>query len=145
MKQLCTLALLILTNAIFAQLTPEITSWIINTTNNTGYAGILTNVQQVQYSTNNVYVSATCIPDYTIGPWTSSSAVAFGLDVPIPTWAWLARDADSTKLSAKRMFVGFMIRNVGGLFAFYLPFTLGRAIRPFGPVLLVGDGATSSQ
>lgn len=49
--------------------TPEITSWIINTTGSTGYAGILTNVQQVQYSANNVYVSATCIPDYTIGPW----------------------------------------------------------------------------
>lgn len=72
MKQLCSLAFLILTNAIFAQLTPEITSWKINTTNNTGYAGILTNVQQVQYSTNNVYVSATCIPDYTIGPWTAN-------------------------------------------------------------------------
>lgn len=26
-------------------------------------------MQQVQYSTNNVYVSATCIPSYNIGPW----------------------------------------------------------------------------
>lgn len=72
MKQLYTIILLLLTNTIFAQLTPEITSWKVNTTNNTGYAGILTNVQQVQYSTNNVYVSATCIPDYTIGPWTAN-------------------------------------------------------------------------
>ncbi|MBA3286162.1 MAG: YHYH protein [Bacteroidia bacterium] len=71
MKQIYTLALILLANTIFAQ-TPEITSWKINSTNATGYAGILTNVQQVQYSTNNVYVSATCIPDYTIGPWPSN-------------------------------------------------------------------------
>ena len=38
MKQLYTLALLLLTNTIFAQLTPEITSWKINTTNNTAYS-----------------------------------------------------------------------------------------------------------
>lgn len=75
MKKLYTFALLLLTNTLFAQLTPEITSWKINTTNNTGYAGILTNVQQVQYSTNNVYISATCIPDYTIGPWTANPNV----------------------------------------------------------------------
>ena len=48
---------------------PEVTSWIINTTGDTGYAGIPSNVQQVQYSENNVYVSATCIPGYDIGPW----------------------------------------------------------------------------
>lgn len=64
--------LVLLTNTMLAQLTPEITSWKINTTNNTGYAGILTNVQQVQYSTANVYVSTTCIPDYNIGPWTNN-------------------------------------------------------------------------
>jgi hypothetical protein len=75
MRYVYTIALLLLANTIFGQLTPEITSWKINTTNNTGYAGILTNVQQVQYSTNNVYVSATCIPDYTIGPWTANPNV----------------------------------------------------------------------
>jgi hypothetical protein len=75
MKHLYALAILLMTNTVFAQLTPEITSWKINTTNNTGYAGILTNVQQVQYSTNNVYVSATCIPAYTIGPWTANPNV----------------------------------------------------------------------
>src|SRR5258705_11766112 len=53
----------------FAQLTPEVTSWIINTTGETGYDGIETNVQQVQYSDNNVYVTCTCIPGYDIGPW----------------------------------------------------------------------------
>ncbi len=50
-------------------LTPEITSWIINTDGSTGYGGIESNIQLVQYSTDNVYVSATCIPGYDIGPW----------------------------------------------------------------------------
>lgn len=48
---------------------PEVTCWMINTTGETGYANIATNVQQVQYSTDNVYVSCTCIPGYDIGPW----------------------------------------------------------------------------
>ena len=52
----------------FAQ-TPEITTWVRNTTGATGYNGIQSNVQVVQYSTNNVYVSCTCIPGYSIGPW----------------------------------------------------------------------------
>ena len=51
-----------------AQPGPEITSWIRNTTA-TGYAGILTNVQLVQYTGTDVYISATCIPGYSIGPW----------------------------------------------------------------------------
>src|SRR6186713_3205303 len=58
-----------------AQITPEISCWIQNTNGDTGYAGILTNVQQVQYSTNNVYVSCTCIPGYDIGPWTANPNV----------------------------------------------------------------------
>jgi hypothetical protein len=72
MKQFYTFVFLLLSNSIFAQPTPEISSWKINTTKQTGYAGILTNVQQVQYSSNNVYVSTTCIPDYSIGPWTAN-------------------------------------------------------------------------
>ena len=52
-----------------AQVTPEIYSWILNTTSATGYAGIPSNVQTVQYSAHNVYVSASCIPGYDIGPW----------------------------------------------------------------------------
>lgn len=69
MKLSATLSFFFCVSALFAQLTPEIISWKINTNGDTGYAGILTNVQQVQYSVNNVYISATCIPDYTIGPW----------------------------------------------------------------------------
>lgn len=71
-KTLFTLSLIVYTTFSFAQLNPAVTSWIINNAGDTGYAGILSNVQQVQYSANNVYVSATCIPGYDIGPWTSN-------------------------------------------------------------------------
>jgi hypothetical protein len=70
---------------------------------------------------------------------------AAGVAVPIPTWAWLARDDASTRLRAKSIFVGFMAWNGGGLFDFYLALTLARAIRPLGLVLLVGDGSACSQ
>jgi hypothetical protein len=52
----------------FAQ-TPEITSWLINTDGSTGYGNIATNVQSVYYTNTDVYVTATCIPGYDIGPW----------------------------------------------------------------------------
>src|SRR5450432_4207137 len=69
MKKFLFVLLIIATiQTTFAQ-TPEITSWIRNTTAAVGYNGILSNVQIVQYSTNNVYVSCTCIPGYSIGPW----------------------------------------------------------------------------
>jgi hypothetical protein len=58
-----------------AQVGPEITSWLQNTTT-TGYSGIVSNCQLVQYSTNNVYVSCTCIPAYNIGPWNGNPNVA---------------------------------------------------------------------
>ena len=60
---------LLITHVTFAQITPEISSWVRNTTGATGYNGIASNVQLVQYSTNNVYISCTCIPGYSIGPW----------------------------------------------------------------------------
>ena len=56
----------------FAQLTPDVTSWIINTTNAVGYANIPSDVQTVQYSATQVYVSSTCIPGYSIGPWNAN-------------------------------------------------------------------------
>ena len=61
--------LLLLTSIGFAQNTPDVTSWIRNTTGQTGYGGILSNVQAVQYDTTYTYVSCTCIPGYSIGPW----------------------------------------------------------------------------
>jgi hypothetical protein len=60
---------------IFSQTGPEITSWIVNTIGETGYDGIESNVQQVQYSDVNVYVSCTCIPGYDIGPWVGNPNV----------------------------------------------------------------------
>jgi hypothetical protein len=72
MKSIISLTAILFPLLLTAQPGPEITSWIINTTGQTGYNGIQSNVQQVQYSTNNVYVTATCIPDYSIGPWAAN-------------------------------------------------------------------------
>lgn len=73
MKKL--LVLLAIGANLQAQIGPEITSWILNVNNATGYGGYVTNVQSVQYSSNNVYVSASCIPSYSIGPWTANPNV----------------------------------------------------------------------
>lgn len=69
MRSTCILLLLCISLVANAQITPEISSWIINTTGATGYNNIPSNVQKVQYSDSNVYVSASCIPGYDIGPW----------------------------------------------------------------------------
>lgn len=56
--------------AATAQVTdPEIISWKINTTGATGYGGYESNVQTVQYSATQVYVSCNSIPEYSVGPW----------------------------------------------------------------------------
>lgn len=66
--------------ALQAQLNPAITNWLINTTGITGshyvqgsgtviIDNVLANVQTVQYSTNNVYVSTKGIPAYPTGPF----------------------------------------------------------------------------
>lgn len=63
-----------------AQLNPAITSWLINTDGTTGrhyvqgnstpiVDAVLANVQQVQYSANWAYVSATGVPSYITGPF----------------------------------------------------------------------------
>ena len=48
---------------------PVLDSWLINTTGLTGFAGLPANVQTVDFSAANVYVAASGIPAYTIGPW----------------------------------------------------------------------------
>ena len=53
----------------FGQLSPTITSWIINPGGETGYNSIPSNVLEVAYSANNVWVGCTGIPGYGIGPW----------------------------------------------------------------------------
>lgn len=75
-----TLCLLLLTLQLNAQTNPAITSWLRNTTGITGrhYVSgnstpindnVSANVQQVQYSTNYSYISATGIPSYITGPF----------------------------------------------------------------------------
>lgn len=70
-KPLSALAVaLLFTVALHAQVTdPAITSWILNVNNTTGYSGLSANVQQVNYTSTDVYVTCTCIPGYDIGPW----------------------------------------------------------------------------
>src|ERR1017187_3293180 len=80
--------LLLLTSIGFAQNTPDVTSLIRNTTGQTGYGRILSNVQAVQYDTTYTYVSCTCIPGYSIGPWTGNPNVPanqnFVFQIPRP-------------------------------------------------------------
>jgi hypothetical protein len=68
MKAFATAILLLGTLCTYGQ-SPEIACWIRNTTGAAGYGGIPSNVQTVQYSSQYVYVSCTCIPGYSIGPW----------------------------------------------------------------------------
>ncbi|MBD0369298.1 MAG: YHYH protein, partial [Pyrinomonadaceae bacterium] len=55
---------------------PELSVWLRNTTNATGYNNISSDVQQVRYSDNYVYVSSTGIPSYSIGPWPGNPNMA---------------------------------------------------------------------
>ena len=69
----------VLLQSAFAQTNPAITKWLQNnTTTGTYYTsgnstaisnGILVNCQQVRYSANFVYVNATGIPAYPVGPY----------------------------------------------------------------------------
>jgi YHYH protein/Secretion system C-terminal sorting domain len=71
--------LLIIQQTNFAQLSPSITSWLQNTTQTGSYYmkgnptllphGMLVNCQLVRYSSNNVYVNATGMPAYNVGPY----------------------------------------------------------------------------
>ncbi|GAB3587185.1 YHYH protein [Hymenobacter daeguensis] len=63
------LSLLLLAATARAQVTPNVSGWIVNTTGATGYNGIPSNVQRVQYSAANVYITCTGIPSYSIGAW----------------------------------------------------------------------------
>lgn len=73
MKKLLFTLSLAITSLLNAQTPgPEVTSWILNLTGETGYNNISSNVQQVQYSNQYVYVTTTCIPGYDIGPWNAN-------------------------------------------------------------------------
>ena len=58
--------------ASFAQTNPVLYSWIRNLTNATGYGGISSNIQSVKTTNTDVYISASCIPGYDIGPWAAN-------------------------------------------------------------------------
>jgi YHYH protein len=62
-------------NASWAQDPAILSSWTRNTTNYTGYNGILADVQSVRYSANYVYINSTGIPNYNIGPWNGNPNV----------------------------------------------------------------------
>ncbi|MBU6340544.1 MAG: T9SS type A sorting domain-containing protein [Bacteroidetes bacterium] len=68
MKNLSFFCLFLLASVLHAQ-GPVVTTWIRNSGTETGYNGLPSNVQLVQYATNNVYISCSCIPGYDIGPW----------------------------------------------------------------------------
>ena len=70
MKKLLASILLIAAGTFYssAQI-PVITSWMVNINNITGYASISANCQKDQFDSNNVYISCTDIPAYSIGPW----------------------------------------------------------------------------
>ena len=61
--------LFLFASSLQAQTAPGLSSWILNTTGATGYGGLPSNIQRVQYSDSNVYISCSCIPGYDIGPW----------------------------------------------------------------------------
>ncbi len=66
-----------LSSLLTAQTNPAITAWIINNSGATGFADIPTNVQQVQYSVNNVYVSTNDVADW----------IPIGYDWPNNPWS----------------------------------------------------------
>ena len=65
---------------------PVISSWLLNRTGATGYSGILANVQQIRYSDSAVYINATDIPTYNIGPFPGNPGIpadqSFVLKIP---------------------------------------------------------------
>ena len=62
-------------STVIATADPLITSWVKSTGISSIYK-VYTNVNKIQYSSQYVYVSASGIPSYTIGPWPSNPNVA---------------------------------------------------------------------
>lgn len=69
MKNFVTLLFVLFSLLTTAQTSPNITSWMLNTTGITGYNNQPANVQAVHYTSSTVYVSCSDIPAYDIGPW----------------------------------------------------------------------------
>ena len=80
MKKLVSVFLSLFVNSLlFGQVSgPIFSSWLLNTTNITGYNRLPANVQKIQYSDNYIYISSSGIPAYSIGPWPGDPNVAEG-------------------------------------------------------------------
>lgn len=78
MKKLVSVfVILFVSSLLFGQVSgPIFSSWLLNTTNITGYNGLPANVQKIQYSDNYVYISSSGIPAYSIGLWPGDPNVA---------------------------------------------------------------------
>lgn len=63
MSMVCTVV------TVRAQLTPEITSWITDAGSSNFHDIIYSNVQQVQYTDADVFISCDAIAAYDVGPW----------------------------------------------------------------------------
>jgi len=76
MKRSILICLSILLSIIIlkGQNNPAINNWVINNsgTTNPSYPNLMTNVQDVCYTSTDVYISCTCIPGYDIGPWSAN-------------------------------------------------------------------------
>ena len=91
---------------------PELSSWMRNTSGLTGYAGLPADIQKVQYSSGSVYLSASGIPDYAIGPWPGDPNVASDQHylVRIPRSPQAATGtATATPLGAIGMFINGVV------------------------------------
>ena len=51
---------------------PELTAWILNCDGATGYGGAQADVQSVDFDDDSVFISASGIPSYDIGPWNAN-------------------------------------------------------------------------
>ncbi len=97
-------------------LQPIITEWVINTTGQTGYNGIIANVQQVKYDATFVYVKSAGVPSYTIGPWSDGNPgqpANMNWGFKLPRTATMATTYTTTTLGQ----VGVMVNGV----VFYNP------------------------
>lgn len=96
-------------------LEPVITDWVINTTGQTGYGGIIANVQQVKYDASFAYVKSAGMPSYTIGPWPGNPGQPTNQNwgFKLPRTATMATTYTATGLGQ----VGVMVNGV----AFYNP------------------------
>jgi len=75
MKKSITLTLAVVCTYVYAQgqLSPEITSWITTAGAGDQFDAVYSNVQQVQYTDQDVFLSCYGIPTYDVGPWDDPS------------------------------------------------------------------------